>query len=80
MTPTPTEIEAVFQNGAFLPVDAPTGQWSEGQHVRLVVQNPPPAQEKADEFPPIPGLHAGLVWISPDFNDPLPDEFWLGEE
>jgi antitoxin (DNA-binding transcriptional repressor) of toxin-antitoxin stability system len=25
------------------------------------------------------GLHAGKMWISPDFDDPLPDEFWLGE-
>ena len=25
------------------------------------------------------GLHAGQIWISPDFDDPLPDEFWLGE-
>ncbi len=24
------------------------------------------------------GLHAGKMWISPDFDDPLPDEFWLG--
>ena len=26
-----------------------------------------------------PGLHAGKVWISPDFDAPLPDSFWLGE-
>lgn len=24
------------------------------------------------------GLHAGKIWTSPDFDDPLPDEFWLG--
>jgi antitoxin (DNA-binding transcriptional repressor) of toxin-antitoxin stability system len=30
--------------------------------------------------PRIPGLHAGTVWMSDDFNDPLPDEFWLGSE
>lgn len=28
----------------------------------------------------IPGLHAGMIWISDDFDDPLPDEFWLGED
>jgi hypothetical protein len=30
----------------------------------------------------VPGLHAhlGEAWISDDFNDELPDEFWLGEE
>jgi len=27
----------------------------------------------------VPGLHAGKVWISPDFDAPLPDSFWLGE-
>ena len=25
------------------------------------------------------GLHTGKMWISPDFDDPLPDSFWLGE-
>ncbi|NES99416.1 MAG: DUF2281 domain-containing protein [Sphaerospermopsis sp. SIO1G1] len=28
----------------------------------------------------IPGLHQGEIWISDDFNDPLPDEFWLGDD
>ena len=28
----------------------------------------------------VAGLHAGLTWISDDFDDPLPDSFWLGEE
>jgi hypothetical protein len=27
----------------------------------------------------VPGLHRGMVWMSNDFNDPLPDEFWLGK-
>lgn len=27
----------------------------------------------------IPGLHAGTTWVSDDFDEPLPDEFWLGE-
>ncbi len=27
----------------------------------------------------IPNLHPG-GWISDDFDDPLPDEFWFGEE
>jgi hypothetical protein len=32
--------------------------------------------------PRILGLHAhlGKAWMSEDFNDELPDEFWLGEE
>jgi antitoxin (DNA-binding transcriptional repressor) of toxin-antitoxin stability system len=28
----------------------------------------------------IPGLHAGMGWISDDFTDELPDSFWLGDE
>ena len=26
------------------------------------------------------GLHAGLVDVPDDFNEPLPDSFWLGED
>jgi antitoxin (DNA-binding transcriptional repressor) of toxin-antitoxin stability system len=29
--------------------------------------------------PRVMGLHTGQIWVSPDFDDPLPDEFWLGE-
>jgi antitoxin (DNA-binding transcriptional repressor) of toxin-antitoxin stability system len=29
--------------------------------------------------PRVMGLNAGKIWISPDFDDPLPDEFWMGE-
>jgi hypothetical protein len=25
------------------------------------------------------GSHRGKIWISDDFDAPLPDEFWLGE-
>lgn len=27
----------------------------------------------------VAGLHNGAIWISPSFNDPLPDNFWTGE-
>lgn len=30
--------------------------------------------------PRILGLHPGAIWTSEDFDDPLPDEFWLGED
>lgn len=26
----------------------------------------------------VPGLHAGSMTMSPDFDAPLPDEFWTG--
>ncbi|MBW4667114.1 MAG: DUF2281 domain-containing protein [Cyanomargarita calcarea GSE-NOS-MK-12-04C] len=28
----------------------------------------------------VPDLNRGEIWMSEDFNDPLPDEFWTGEE
>ncbi|HMQ52154.1 MAG TPA: toxin-antitoxin (TA) system antitoxin [Anaerolineae bacterium] len=28
----------------------------------------------------VPGLHSGKIWASEDFDDQLPDEFWLGQE
>ena len=27
----------------------------------------------------IAGLNEGAAWVSEDFDDPLPDEFWTGE-
>jgi antitoxin (DNA-binding transcriptional repressor) of toxin-antitoxin stability system len=28
----------------------------------------------------VAGLGSGTTWVSDDFDDPLPDEFWLGDE
>jgi prevent-host-death family protein len=28
----------------------------------------------------VAGLHLGAIWMSDDFDEPLPDEFWLGGE
>ena len=28
----------------------------------------------------VAGLHRGAIWTSEDFDEPLPDEFWLGQE
>ncbi len=28
----------------------------------------------------MPDLHFGQTWVSDDFDAPLPDSFWLGEE
>jgi hypothetical protein len=28
----------------------------------------------------VAGLHAGQMTVQDDFDDPLPDEFWLGED
>ena len=34
----------------------------------------------AQNRPNIAGLNRGAMRMRDDFNDPLPDEFWLGEE
>lgn len=57
------------------------------QHVELVVmQNGIPLAKvspmdvnSSEPFQRIPDLHPG-GWMSDDFNEPLPDEFWLGED
>lgn len=28
----------------------------------------------------VAGLHAGAIWTSSNFDEPLPDEFWVGNE
>jgi len=27
----------------------------------------------------VAGLHAGAIWTSPDFDEPLPEEFWTSD-
>jgi antitoxin (DNA-binding transcriptional repressor) of toxin-antitoxin stability system len=27
----------------------------------------------------LPDLHSGAIWTSDDFDQPLPDEFWMAE-
>jgi Protein of unknown function (DUF2281) len=44
-------------------------------------------EKKLDDKPQAPtprkqrvfGQYAGKIWMSDDFDDPLPDSFWLGE-
>ena len=37
-------------------------------------------EEKASDLQSrVAGLHRGNVWMSEDFNEPLPEEFWLGD-
>lgn len=28
----------------------------------------------------VAGLHAGAIWTSDDFDEPLPEEFWTGNQ
>jgi antitoxin (DNA-binding transcriptional repressor) of toxin-antitoxin stability system len=43
-----------------------------GTPVGRVVPTPPPPKG-----PRVLGMHPGAFQPSPDFDDPLPDEFWL---
>lgn len=48
------------------------------QKVRQMLK---PDASAAPPAPHIPELSKGtVVWISDDFDEPLPDEFWLGTE
>jgi prevent-host-death family protein len=42
-----------------------------------VIVTPVPAPPRAGHR--IAGLGKGTVWMSEDFNAPLPDAFWLGD-
>ncbi len=46
------------------------------EQVRLLVSK---SSNLKNQSKRVPGLHQGKIWISEDFNDPLPDSFWLGE-
>jgi prevent-host-death family protein len=58
-----------------------------GQEIVLVANGTPRAKLlPVDQSQPapagkrIPGLRPGAITLSPDFDDPLPDEFWVGEQ
>lgn len=46
----------------------------------LEAEEETPVEEGATAKPRVLGLHPGAIWTSEDFDDPLPDEFWLGED
>ena len=48
-----------------------------GQAVRVQVQVDEPVKVTTGF---VFGLHAGMMEMSPDFDDPLPDSFWLGKD
>lgn len=67
-------IRAVYENGVIRllePVDL-----EEGQEVEVIASK----QQNSRQGKRIMGLHEGAAWMSDDFDDPLPDSFWLGED
>lgn len=54
-----------------------------GTEVILTQGNTPVARLSPIAAPPsarVAGLHAGAAWISENFDDPLPDNFWAAGE
>lgn len=67
-----TNMQALFQMVEQLNPD----EW---QQLKAFLEEHPPQETlyEEDTSPRVPGLFAGQRgWISPDFNDELPDEFW----
>jgi hypothetical protein len=44
------------------------------------VKNNTSSLSNSSSSPRIPGLHQGEVWMSEDFNNALPNEFFSGED
>ena len=54
----------------------------QGREVIFAKDNTPLARLIPIVIPPtkprVAGLHKGATWMSEDFDEPLPDAFWLG--
>jgi prevent-host-death family protein len=53
----------------------------EGEEIIIAKANKPLVRLVPVEAPMkkrIAGMHRGEIWVSEDFDDPLPDEFWMG--
>jgi hypothetical protein len=60
---------------------AEAGQDAEALLQQKVRQMLSAAPATLDAAPPrVAGLNRGQIWVSEDFDAPLPDEFWLGEK
>jgi hypothetical protein len=60
---------------------AQTGQDAQAllqQKVRQMLSTAPATPTTAPAR--VAGLNRGQIWVSEDFDAPLPDAFWLGEE
>ena len=68
-------ITAIFDGETLhseTPLDLPTNQRYQIIITPTIEENNKPKLDQS-------GLHLGAISISDDFDDPLPDEFWLGE-
>jgi len=51
--------------------------WDFVQFLQYMAQKKPETPQISQR---IPGLDAGTIWVSDDFNEPLPDSFWFGDD
>ncbi len=65
-------ISVVYKDGVFKPLEP------------VVLEEGTPAQVTYDEPSKLKerklGMYSGAFQIADDFDDPLPDEFWLGKD
>lgn len=66
-------IRAIYENGQIRLLD--DTELEEGQELKIeIVPKPEPTKKRK------PNMHPGYFVMSDDFDDPLPDSFWLGED
>jgi hypothetical protein len=80
MTPSTTDTansvsETILEKLQDLPE---TQQQQILDYIEFLAQKYPKPQPRSSK-PRVAGLHRGKVWISDDFNDPLPPEYWSGQ-
>jgi len=51
--------------------------WDFVQFLQYMAQQKPETQKVPKR---VPGLDAGTTWVSDDFDEPLPDSFWFGDD
>ena len=68
-------VRAIYENGKLHLLDPVELQ--EGQEVKVTIVPKDAASTRGER---ILGLHPGAFQMSDDFDDPLPDSFWLGED
>lgn len=66
-------IAVIYQDGVLKPLEPLTLEDGEEIIMRYDEKASPSKQR-------ILGLHPGSIWTSEDFDEPLPDAFWAGEE
>jgi predicted DNA-binding antitoxin AbrB/MazE fold protein len=74
-------VRAIYKNGQLKLLEPVELQ--DGDEVELLIMPLTDSSieqaEDSEKKPRIPGMHEGAFTVSDDFDDPLPDEFWLSD-